>query len=203
MFNRLILSRATKWGLLASMLAVFALFSGIFLPGCSNNPNSATDMSTFQDEVSFFDLPFDDEMLAKAIADPSIDVQVISGENLVTVEDGGIIYVGATGNLHEFIVPAGAVPYDVNITLEIVKLERRSNGYVSVIYDFGPDGLVFAEPAILRMDVTKVLGRKATEAHLYYLNEETGQWEEKGVFPAGPDNYVNMTIDHFSRWGAD
>ncbi|UCC45475.1 MAG: hypothetical protein JSU65_06030 [Candidatus Zixiibacteriota bacterium] len=203
MFNRLTLSRATKWGLLASMLAVFALFSGIYLPGCSNNPNNSTQVNAPEEEFSFFDDSFDDAALAKAVIDPAINVDFLTAEEYLSAEDGGSIVIGTIGTYYEFYVPPDAVPYDVAISVQITRLEKKYSKEVAVVYDFSPDGLVFAQPATLRMDVTKVLGKKATEANLYYYNEQTKSWEHKGTYPAGADGWVSMPIEHFSRWGAD
>lgn len=203
MFNRLTLSRATKWGLLASMLAVFALFSGIYLPGCGNNPNSSTDVNAPEEEFTFFDDSFDDAALARAVVDPAIDVDFLSAEELLSAADGGSIVVGTIGTFYEFIVSPDAVPYDVTISVQITTLEKKYSKEVAVVYDFSPDGLVFAEPAVLRMDVTKVLGKKVTEANLYYYNEQTKSWEHEGTYQAGSDGWVEMPIAHFSRWGAD
>ncbi len=75
MSSKLIESRTTQWGLLVSFVAIFALISGLYLPGCSQNPATSPDLSLSQDEVSFFELPFDESALEKKVTDPTVDVE--------------------------------------------------------------------------------------------------------------------------------
>jgi hypothetical protein len=202
MRDKLIQSRAAKWGLFISFVAVFALISGLYLPGCSNNPATSSETTASQDQTNFFDLPFDEAAFAKILEDPNVNVEVLSAEELCTVEDGGTISVGTAGNFYEFLLLPYTLETDVIVTMEIIKVETKPSGQVRVIYDFSPDGLVFPVPAILWVDVAKVLGKRATCADLYYLNEQTGQWEFQGRYCVDPvTEKVGFPIEHFSKYG--
>ncbi|UCD62842.1 MAG: hypothetical protein JSW34_08735 [Candidatus Zixiibacteriota bacterium] len=204
MFARRIQSRAAKWGLLASMLAAFALFSGLYLPGCSDNPAGSSDV-TESGETSFFDLPFDEVELAKKVADPTTLVTVALGEQDIIAADGGLITLVSVGTsaTQELLVPENTLPYDVTISIELLRLESKKSRDVTLIYECLPDGLVFTQPAILKLDLVKTLGKKATCAHMYWLNPVTNQWESQGDYYPDAAGFVYLPFWHFSRWGVD
>ncbi|UCG60527.1 MAG: hypothetical protein JSV52_09335 [Candidatus Zixiibacteriota bacterium] len=205
MATKIIQSRVAKWGLLISALAVFALISGLYLPGCSENPAipSGTDLS--QDETSFFDQPFDEAAFARAVElQAVVDVEVLYEEGLFTSLDGGEIVIGTAGNFQEFVVYPYSVPYDVTISLEITSLQSKKNDDVAIVYEFKPDGLEFLIPAELKINVAKVLGKRATCLRWYYLNEQTGIWVYQGQFCADPETgFATVPVEHFSRYGAE
>ncbi len=203
MRGNLIQSGAARWGLLVSLVAVFALISGLYLPGCSENPTSSLETNLSQDETSFFDLPFDEASLAKRVDALKGEAEAWYGEELFTVLDGGTMVIGAAGNIHEFVLEPGALPADTVIRVAITKIEYKKN-HISVLYEFRPDGLVFSTPATLRVNVVKVLGKKATNVDFYYLNEDAGRWEFQGTYYADPlTGIADIPVGHFSRWGMD
>ena len=203
MRDKLIQSGAARWGLLVSLVAVFALISGLCLPGCSENPNSSLETNLSQDETSFFDEPFDEVSFAKKVEDPNVDVEVLFGEELCTVLDGGTLVVGTAGNYHELVIEPDALLADTVIRVEITKVDDR-NENVQLVYEFWPDGLVFSTPATLRLNVAKVLGKRATCVDFYYLNENAGLWEFQGTYCADPlTGIADIPVEHFSRWGIE
>ncbi len=204
MRNELGQSRAARWGLLVSFVALFALISGLYLPGCSENPATSPDTTLSQDETSFFDEPFDELALARVVElQSTVDVEILYGEATFTTLDGGELVVGRSGNFHEFIIYPGAIDTDVVISMEILKVESRKNDDVAVIYEFKPDGLVFSTPGELKVNVAKLLGKKKTCLRWYYLNEQTGNWVYQGEYCADADGIATIFIDHFSRYGAE
>ncbi len=205
MGKKIVQSRAAKWGLLISMVAVFAFLSGLYLPGCSQNPATSSDVDLFQDETSFFDQPFDEVAFARAVElDATIDVEELYGEELITCLDGGEIVIGTAGNFHQFVVYPNSITQDATISLEITKIDSKKNDDVAIMYEFKPDGLQFLIPAELRIDVAKVFGRRATCLRWYYLNEQTGVWVYQGQFCADPlTGIATVPVLHFSRYGAE
>jgi len=204
MGNKLIQSRVAKWGLLVSLVAVFALISGLCLPGCSDNPATSSDINLSQDETSFFDQPFDEVVFARAVElEATIDVETLFGEAVFTSVDGGELVIGTAGNFHYFSMQPNSMPYDATISLEIMKIDSKKNDDVAVIYEFKPDGLEFLIPAELGINVAKVLGKRATCVKWYYLNEQTGVWQYQGEYCADPDGFARIPIEHFSRYGAE
>ena len=204
MGGKLVQPRAAKWGMLISFLAVFALAMGLYLPGCSENPTTSGETSLADDETSFFDQPFDDVQFARLVELAAVDEEVLFGELPIIADVGGTIVVGTKGNSHEFEVPPGALPYDAIIRVEITKIEAKKDE-IAVIYDFAPEGLVFDSPAFLKIDVAKVLGKKATSFELYYLDEslDTPRWVSYGNFPADENGIATAQIDHFSKYGIE
>ena len=149
-------------------------------------------------------MPFDETSLAKAADDPNIDLDVITDNELFSAIDGGTLVVGTTGNLHELVVAPLSLTVDTVITVEVTKIDTKNREQCQVIYDFQPDGLVFSTPATLRVNVARVLGKKATCANLYYLNENTGRWEFQGTYCADPlTGFAEMPVPHFSKWGIE
>jgi len=197
---------AAKWGILISFAAVFALVFGLYLPGCSDNPTSSTDTLS-QDETGFFDEPFDDIQYARLVElAAATDDEYLYGEEFLTVLDGGSIVIGTNGNFHEFLVPAGALPYNATISLEILKVEKNKDDKIVVIYDFAPDGLVFNQSAYLIIDPAKLLGKKATCVDFYYLDESANPsvWKFQGTYCVeGTGSLVTIPVDHFSKYGIE
>jgi len=195
---------AAKWGILISFVAVFALVFGLYLPGCSNNPVTSPDTLS-QDETSFFDQPLDDAQYAKLVDLAAETEEYLWGEDLFTALDGGSLVIGTNGNFHEFLIPAGALPYTTEIRVEIITVEGKK-GDVALIYDFSPDGLVFLQPAYLIVDPAKLLGKKATCIDFYYLDESVSPavWTLQGTYCVdSQNNLVTVPVYHFSRYGID
>ena len=187
-----------------TLVAVFALVFGLCLPGCSENPSSSSEPGLQQDEASFFDLPFDETSLAKAADDPNIIFDVIRDDELFNAIDGGTLVIGSGGALQEFVVAPYSMEVDAVIAVEVTKIDSKSREQCQIIYDFQPDGLVFAVPATLRVDVARVLGKRSTCANIYHLNEDTGRWEHQGTYCADPvTGIAEIPIPHFSKWGMD
>ncbi|MEW6411324.1 MAG: hypothetical protein AB1483_02495 [Candidatus Zixiibacteriota bacterium] len=197
MSSKLIESRAAKWGLLVSFVAVFALMSGLYLPGCSQNPTTSSDLNLSQDETNFFELPFDESALAKKVTDPTVDVEIALGEGLVTVDGGGVIEVGTK---HLFTVAPMSVYTNTLISAEITRIEE--DGIVTAIYEFGPHGTVFSLPAVLQIDAKTLFDKGTKSINFYYLNEQTNLWELQGQYPVDDNGYAHVPVYHFSKYGA-
>lgn len=196
--------RAAKWGILVSFVAVFALVFGLYLPGCSDNPATSPDTLS-QDETSYFDQEFDEAQYAKLVDLAAETEEYLWGEDLFTAVDGGSLVIGTNGNFHELLVPVGALPYDVTIRVEIIKVEDKKDDLV-IIYDFAPDGLVFLQPAYLIIDPAKLLGKKATCVDFYYLDESVfpAVWTLQGTYCADSrTGKATIPIEHFSKYGIE
>lgn len=178
--------QGAKWGLLVSFLAVFALVSVFVITGCSDNPLDSSAVVTT--ESTFFDQPFDEVAFAKVTS----TTEVINSSAYLTDETGGTVPLTP----HWFEVLPQSFPADTMFTVLIVSVDDAS-----VVYDFGPDGLVFSEAATLHISVTSLYGKRATEVSFYWLNETTNLWELQGVYKADAAGYAHVPIEHFSKFG--
>ncbi len=204
-----------KVGPLVFFLAVTAFSLVFVLTGCDKGPLSLEQLQQ-QDETSFFDLPYNPEAMAKSV-DITIDTIVLY-ENYITVEDGGVVLLGSTESaelrdtesgtdaavlVDAFIVQPFSFLYDTSFVLQVTKI-ITADGDMPIIFDCGPDGLVFTSPAILLINVWENFGKNATGVNLYWLNEETNEWELEAFVPADEvTGQAPILINHFSRYGID
>ncbi|MBD3168579.1 MAG: hypothetical protein GF307_03780 [candidate division Zixibacteria bacterium] len=104
----------------------------------------------------------------------------------------------------EFIVPAGAVDAQVQITCTP---QNYFTQYGMVyVYDFGPDGLTFNQPAILTLDLDALEDYNPTDTdfnrvELRLYDEASRTWQLIEVDTDLSDGVVEFEIDHFSRYG--
>jgi hypothetical protein len=94
----------------------------------------------------------------------------------------------------ELSIPAGALAEDVSITITETA-EEAPAGFLgsSAIYQFEPDGLVFAQPAAARIDFTG----DGSELDLIWSTADGGGYQAMGGAVDGTT--VSADITHFSR----
>ncbi len=180
--------RTTAAGLtLASFLLSFLI---IF--GCSDLPNKPqTGHSSLVE-------------LESIMAGPSVDVlnefdQPAVENNNVTVISGGTISIPVDANSSaEFNVPPRAVGSDVTITIDVTRHITR-DGERALIFEFGPDGLIFSKSAILTIDAGAFIDSTVNSVAWYYYNPETGKLELQDVYDV-KNGKVEISVDHFSRY---
>ncbi|UCG60526.1 MAG: hypothetical protein JSV52_09330 [Candidatus Zixiibacteriota bacterium] len=180
------------WRLIAPLVAILSLAVIFGLPGCSDQP---LDVNTSQEDVSFFDLPFDE-----AIAKKGLEYDAVFGtEDYIAAEDGGTIAINGHGAIWSFQVFPNSIPNDVRITVRIYIVEDTPEK-TTVIYEFGPDGLEFSVPALLTLDADAVAGTNGQTIDFYYLNKN--RWVYQGTFNRTGDDEFVIPIHHFSRYGS-
>ena len=93
----------------------------------------------------------------------------------------------------ELAIPPGALAADTEITLAIT---GKANGSAASVYDFGPDGLTFATPAVLTIALEGAVpaGKRAALA----IGEGSSWVEIEGSMVA--DGKVQGPVAHFSRF---
>jgi len=181
------------WHLFAPLVAIFALVIVCGLSGCSDEP---LDVNTSQEDVDFFDLPYDEETLSKR-GDTYLDVIVAS--EYLTVQDGGTIDVHGNNGDFSFVVTPNTFPENTLFDVRIYVVED-DDAKVSIIYEFGPDGLVFSEPAWLVLDADVVAGSDAEGIAFYYLDGK--KWIYQGFYRPNKDGEIWVDIYHFSKYGS-
>jgi hypothetical protein len=109
---------------------------------------------------------------------------------------GGTIAVDKSGYTHEFDIPARAVSSDQVISVSVK--EDKIGDRNAIVFEFGPDGLVFNTPSQLKCAISEINAR-ATSGKLYYYDPKVGDWILQGDAPV-VDGVVDFNIYHFSKY---
>lgn len=192
--------KTAKRGWIACLLTLTVLGGALLLFGCGDSALQSTEASLDEESTYFFDQPFYADELAKRVTiDTTYEVV-----QLLTALEGGVIMLDGTQDLataEALVVQELSIPTDTIFQIEITKIITDDGS--PIIYDCHPDGLVFSQPAILRINAWADFGKKTEEVYLYRLNETTHMWELQMIAPVGADGMTYFPIPHFSRWGAD
>ncbi len=183
-------------GWLVTPLVTTLILAVVFgLPGCSDKP---LNVEPTQDEIGFFDLPFDDEAIAKR----SVSYEAVyKCFQELSAEEGGTIEVPGSNGAFSFVVAPNSFPADTVIEIEIYIIDDDEIS-PTVIYEFKPDGLVFSEPAKLVVNTKVVAGLNSESVGFYYLMGN--RWVYQGTFFStdGVDEII-IEVPHFSKWGTE
>lgn len=124
-------------------------------------------------------------------SDPDEAAAVSSTTTRISAKDGG--KVEDPSGKATLTIPPGALAEDTDISLSVFS---ATNDTVTAIYDFGPDGLAFLEPATLEINVdAATIGDKSVAVAL----------ETDGQFVAlSGSSYANgvasAKVEHFSKF---
>ena len=192
---------AITGGTMVFFLAAMIFSAVVILTGCENTPLTTESIDS-QDQISFFDLPYDPEAMAKRADDVFTIDTIAFYENFITVTDGGVVLLGETESADAFVVQPESFPYDTSFVLEVTKIVSV-DGPMAIIYDCGPDGLTFSKPAILLINAWADFGKPTTSVNLYWLNETTNKWEFQAEAQVDDAGRAAFELDHFSKWGTE
>ena len=162
---------------------VVVLAAAMAFTGCSNNSPLAPD-SNFMTKPRVV-LGGDAQPLATLLVEKDI-----------SAEDGGVILINRDVYQHSFAVQPGAISSDTKISVKSYK--EKVNGVDAIVFEFGPDGLVFSEAAKLNFQMGE-LDSRAGSAKLLYYDPNAKGW----VLQANQsvvDGHVNFSIYHFSKY---
>lgn len=193
------LSKSGRRTLAVCLMFLGVASLGLVLSGCSDNGLVVTNDQS-DDYVSFFDQPYYPDAVAKR--SDVVDASFRYVESKLLAEQGGVIALNDNEDLEAFVVLPGSFPTDTTFTVSVTKLVT-DDGETPVIYDFGPDGLQFSRPAVLRLNVGELFGKNVTTMTLYWLNEETNLWECQDTCQVDDQYYVYVSIEHFSTYAAN
>jgi len=116
----------------------------------------------------------------------------ISVSDTINAATGGEIAVGSSN----FIVSANSISNDEEISVS--SYTGTVNNKSALVFEFGPDGLVFSKAATLDVAIAEV-SAKAKYAKLYYYDPNTGIWTLQSTSKA-IDGRVLFAIYHFSKY---
>ena len=168
--------------MIGGLIVLAALFA---LNGCSNN----TPMEP--------NLPQSADMSRLIGMGGSVEsTQSVLDEAVIDADDGGVIDIERDVYLHQFEVPAGAIDEDTKITVESCK--GKVGVKDAIIFDFGPDGLLFKKAANLKFEMAE-LDARASSAKLHYFDPDLSRWvfQKSSLVKNG---VAEFPIYHFSKY---
>lgn len=163
------------------LLAVAALASIVVITGCSHESILAPDSGQ---ETSL---------------NRSLPVELYTAVSVsqdISASDGGVIAISKDGYNHAFIVAKDGLDADATISAKVES--EYINGKKAVVFEFGPDGLVFNEASKLEFDIGAI-NVKATSAYLYYFDPKVGEWVLQSAQRVDK-GLVTFDINHFSKY---
>lgn len=120
----------------------------------------------------------------------------LDGDSATIGANGGTLELQMRGFKSKLSIPKKALSTDVTITVEGFLVSTPD--WDVLLYDFGPDGLVFNLPAALEVDAGQL--KDGTILHLYWLNPASDVWElQEEVVVKG--HKIKFDIHHFSKYG--
>ncbi len=102
------------------------------------------------------------------------------------------------------VVPAGAYPCDIKITISEVKNPpTTSKEYLSLLYDFGPSGLEFEPPVIIMIPYEVIASDYSASA--YWYNLLTASPSQQGItdietIMISSTPYLRFKTTHFTQF---
>jgi hypothetical protein len=166
-------------------MAVIFLVALLVFGGCSNNSPMQPNLpqSTGLDKLI-------------ATGDPLQFSQPVMDAAYIDADDGGVIEIARESYIHEFVVDAGALGENTEITVKSWR-DKISAGDV-IVFEFGPDGLVFSKAAHLRFEIAE-LNERAASAKLYHFDPDRKNWilQESSQVDNG---IAEFPIYHFSKY---
>jgi hypothetical protein len=123
------------------------------------------------------------------------DVAVVATSDVAALT-GGTIAISKKGYVHEFEVKAKALSRDVAI--EVSVKEDIVNKKKAIVFEFGPDGLVFEKASQLKCDIGEI-SSKASSGKLYYFDPKARAWVFQGEAQV-VGGKVQFDIYHFSKY---
>ena len=168
-----------------TLLSGLALLATVFIiSGCSDN----SPLRPVQPQIVPSSLI--------AIDSSPISVTLTSDSSLISKDLGGAIEIARDSYVHVFEVQAGALAVDTEITVKSSK--ETIYGKSMIVFEFGPDGLVFSKAASLQFQMAE-LNARAVSGKLYYYDPRLKSWVYQGS-SAVNSGVVSFGISHFSKY---
>jgi hypothetical protein len=115
----------------------------------------------------------------------------------ITAAEGGEVVLGDAA----LSIPAGALSEDTTVTIETSApsgdLPNRSS-LKGLVYDFGPDGTEFSEPATLILPAAGTPGADE-QAVIAWLDETNDAWQDLAT-TVNDDGSLSAEVTHFTRF---
>jgi hypothetical protein len=115
----------------------------------------------------------------------------------ITAADGGEVALGEAS----LSIPGGSLASDTTITLETSAPSSalpESDSVQGLVYDLGPDGTQFSEPATLTLPAVGKPGADE-QAVISWLDESTDSWQDLAT-TVNADGSLSAEITHFTNF---
>ncbi len=178
------MSRRLKGFYLVGFIVV--LVAALAFNGCSDNSilGPETDPNSGFEKIVPFAQPAD------------MESDCVETEGMISALEGGVMPIVRGEFEHRFSVPAQGLKEDVLITIDsyLTVCEGRD----AIVFEFGPDGLVFDRAATLDFNMAE-LNPEAETARLFYFYPQYQAWVLQGMRPVR-NGRVAFDIHHFSKY---
>jgi len=165
------------------LLGVVFMSAFIVISGCSKqNPTAPTA-----------ELPQSADRLIPATLD------ILEVEELISPAISDTIQIIRNTSVDNFIIPAGAL--NSTTAIEVRSYYDRIGTHQVLVYEFGPEGLVFNSATHLNIDITK-LSKTSRAATLYYFDPLVNDWVVQGSALINLGR-VDFSIYHFSKYAIE
>jgi len=181
------MSRSLKGFTLIGVLAV--LFTALAFTGCSVNTPTAPESDSLLLSSGKF-LSGDGAQAA------GMETILCETSQQIPAKSGGTIEIVHDSYVHEFTVAPSSI--DRNTQISIKTTSEMVEGKNATVFEFGPDGLVFAEAATLTYQMDE-LNTRASAAYLYYYDTNADKWILQGSASVYQGE-VEFEIYHFSKY---
>jgi hypothetical protein len=165
------------------LLSLAILAAILIISGCSSNTPTSPSANTPSD-------------LTKLIP---ISLEPIEATKIISPTKTDTIQIVRNTSIDKYIVPAGALSAATNIDVKEYGDKIRESKVL--VFEFGPDGLVFNSATHLNVDITK-LNATARTANLYYFDPSVNDWVYQGTI-AVDHGRVDFSIYHFSKYAIE
>jgi len=164
------------------VLGIVVLIGGLFY-GCSSTPPTALpeiDNSSLQRTLLLADATTVSKLVDVSIASDSLLINNPAGYHAFKVRKNGL---------------------KAPTVISIKKSREIVLGKDAIVFEFGPDGLVFDKEATLEFDL-KDLDATAKSASLYYYDPSVAGWVYQATATA-VGGRVSFNIYHFSKYAIE
>ncbi|UCG60531.1 MAG: hypothetical protein JSV52_09355 [Candidatus Zixiibacteriota bacterium] len=183
---------------ISTILMMVLSISALALLPVSCGDNGIIPSNDSESQGDFFDLPFDGDALSKR--GDIVRIEESRFDSRLSADDGGVVPLHDVAEVQSFVVLPESFLADTTFTVAVSKI-ITTDGSTSFVYEFGPDGLVFSQAAVLRINVAALFGPNVSSIKFYGLNEQIGRWVYLDTYEADDEDMVYALVEHFSSYG--
>ena len=169
---------------LTVLIGLLVLGASLILGGCSAKSSTSPQASGLDGLTT----------LNRAIGEP-----VLEATKVFEPEVTDSISIVKNTYCHKFRVPAKAL--DAATAINMKTFKALANGKNVIVFEFGPEGLVFRAPTNLDIDMNEI-NPLAKSANLYYFDPLADSWIYQGSVSVA-NGRASFKVYHFSKYAID
>jgi len=142
--------------------------------------------------------PADNPNSLNRLATPTtlVATDLVEAEKLISADLDDSISIIKNYKVHKYVVPEGAL--DVSTVIDVKAFSDKVNDKKAIIFEFGPEGLIFNVATKLNIDISE-LDAGALTVNLYYFDPKANDWVFQGTVPVN-NGRAEFNIYHFSKY---